>query len=397
MTTTESVAKLDETLSLLEQSLRELPEGPAEAVQFSGIETVPLRPRRLRRAKKAYTARFFARETRANECEGYSIVRGDGVVPAAGDLVLARVRVIGQHKRVESYNSRRRHLFAGDEIVVAYGNRYAPDQFLAEVPENLGYTNLVAAGGMAGRVLHKHFDIDLATVIEPIGLIADDEGVINLRRVAPAKIRPWAEAKAEIDAVTKRPRIVMVFGSSMNSGKSTTLGCLVNGLGNAGFIVNAGKATGTGAGNDSNLYNDAGADQVVDFTDFGLVSTFKLTFDEVKDLVFSTVAELAGRDEPDAVIVEIADGIYQGETAALLHDPDFRELVDRVVFACGEALSAAAGSLVLAEAELPLVAISGKLTAAPLVISEAAAVVDVPIIQTYDLCLPEVAREVAGV
>ena len=117
----------------------------------------------------------------------------------------------------------------------------------------------------------------------------------------------------------------------------------------------------------------------------------------MKDLVFSTVAELAGRGEPEAVIVEIADGIYQGETAALLHDEDFRELVDKVLFACGEALSAAAGALVLGEAKLPLVAISGRLTSAPLVAAEAAAVVDVPVIQTFDLCLPEVAREVAGV
>lgn len=387
----------DAALAILEQSVREQPEGVPEALQARGVETTPLRPRRLRRAKKAYTARFFARQTRENECMGYSVVHGEGVVPQPGDLVLARVRMIGQHKRLESFNSRRRHLFAGDEIVVAYGNRYAPDQFLAEVPENLGYTNLVAAGGMAGRVIHKHADVDLATVIEPIGLIADHEGVINLRRVAPAAIRPWREAKAQIDAPATRPRIVMVFGSSMNSGKSTTLGCLVNGLTNAGIAVSAGKATGTGAGNDSNLYNDAGADEVVDFTDFGLVSTFQLSFEEVKDLVFSTVAELAGRGEPEAVIVEIADGIYQGETAALLHDEDFRELVDKVLFACGEALSAAAGALVLGEAKLPLVAISGRLTSAPLVAAEAAAVVDVPVIQTFDLCLPEVAREVAGV
>lgn len=250
---------------------------------------------------------------------------------------------------------------------------------------------------MAGEVINQHADIEPATVIEPVGLIADESGVINLSRVAPAQVRPWRQAREEFQALEKKPTVVIVFGSSMNSGKSTTLGCLVNGLGNAGLSVNAGKATGTGAGNDANLYGDAGADVVIDFTDFGLVSTFKLSFEEVKDVVFSTITELAQADEPDVVVVEIADGIYQGETRALVRDPDFRAAIDRVVFACGEALSAAAGSTVLREARLPLAAISGVLTSAPLIASEAAEVVDVPVIPTFDLCRPEIARSVAGV
>ena len=143
----------EQAVALFEAGLREMPQGRAEALAVVGVETEPLPPRRLRRAKKAYTTRFFARQTRDRASEGYSIVRGDGVVPQPGDLVLARVRVIGQHKRIESYNSRRRHLFAGDEIVVAYGNRYAADQFLAMVPGDLGPAHHAAAGGLASRVL----------------------------------------------------------------------------------------------------------------------------------------------------------------------------------------------------------------------------------------------------
>lgn len=404
MTTTDSVTLQHQAAVALERRNRHLADHISEGMSTEGIEEASLQPRRLRRAKKSYNARILARALRDDRGEGYHLVRGKGVSPEAGDLLLARVQTIGQHKRLEAHNSYRRHLFNGDEVVVVYGNRYAPDQFLAEVPRNLNFTNLVAAGGMAGRVIDKHAAVSPATVIEPIGLIADDAGVLNLRRIAPAHLCPWRDARDQLAAMEKKPRVVIVVGSSMNSGKSTTLGCLVNGLTSGGHVVHAGKATGTGAGNDAGLFRDAGADMVLDFTDFGLVSTFQMSFEDVKDLVFSVISELAlaseeglrGKGNPDAVIVEIADGIYQGETAALMRDPDFRDIIDTVLFSCGEALSAAAGTHLLQQAQLPLAAVSGMLTSSPLIAAEAAKVVSVPVVQTYDLCQADVAHRVAG-
>ena len=395
MTTTEA-QELQHRLTLrMERRHRHLAERRAAGLEHDGRQEAEITPRRLRRAKKSYNARFLARALRQDNGEGYRLHHGSSVEPNAGDLVLARVQTLGQHKRLEAHNSRRRFLFQGDEVVVVYGNRYAPDQFLAEVPRNLNFTNLVAAGGMAGRVIDKHAAIGNATVLEPLGLIGDRQGVLNLGRIAPARVNGWEEAWQEFTSADKRPVVVIVFGSSMNSGKSTTVGCLVNGLVNAGYEVNAGKATGTGAGNDAGLFRDSGADRVLDFTDFGLVSTYQLSVDQVKNVVFSMVNELS-REAPDAVIIEIADGIYQGETAALLRDPDFAKLTDVVLFACGEALSAAAGVALLQQAGLPLAAVSGLLTGSPLISAEAAAVVDVPVIPTFDLCFPEVARGLTG-
>src|SRR5690606_8350939 len=59
-----------------------------------------------------------------------SLARGllvDGVAPKAGDLVLARVEQIGHHARSELRDGRRSALYVGDEILLAYGARYAPD------------------------------------------------------------------------------------------------------------------------------------------------------------------------------------------------------------------------------------------------------------------------------
>ena len=73
--------------------------------------------------------------------------------PTAGDLVLARVDALGHHGALQLVDGRRRTLFPGDTIVAAYGNRYAPNQFEAVVPESLEPCQLVAGGGVAGRAL----------------------------------------------------------------------------------------------------------------------------------------------------------------------------------------------------------------------------------------------------
>lgn len=357
---------------------------PTHASPSATVDRLPLDPSRLRRAKKSYTTRHAARVLEARP-QGFELLTGRGVVPAAGDLVLARVVEIGSHQRLEGPGSRRQLLFPGQEIVVAYGHRYAPDQFLAEVPADLGICHLVAAGGVAGSVTEKHAEMDDPTVIEPIGLICDDEGRVTLAQHAPHTVNTATRTSS-----THGPIVVAVLGTSMNSGKSTTLACLVNGLTNAGLMVSAGKATGTGAGGDANLFRDAGATRVLDFTDFGFPSTFGLSADEIRGL-WGALVDALTLDAPDVVVVEIADGLYQGETSRLLADPMFSEHVDAVVFAAQDALGASAGVAELRSHGLPVVAASGVLTASPLAGAEARAALPVAVIDTYDLCDPSVA------
>lgn len=343
-----------------------------------------LDPTRLRQARKAYTTRFVAAAIDAS-ADGYYLETGADVTPKAGDVVLARVIELGKHKRLESPYSRRSLMFPGQEILVAYGHRYAPDQFLAHVPTSLDPCHLVAAGGVAGFVTERHASIEEPTAIEPLGLLAVAQGRVTLDRFAP--FGTYQTAEPALDA---RPPVIAVLGSSMNSGKSTTLGYLVNGLVNAGLQVAAGKVTGTGAGNDPNLFRDAGAAPVLDFTDFGHPSTFQLSHDRIRHVLTSMVGELsAGR--PDAVVIEIADGVYQTETRRLLQDPAFHSHVDEVVFSAQDALGAAAGLQVLDEASIATAAVSGVLTSSPLATREAAAVLDVPVIDTDALRDPDVA------
>ena len=100
---------------------------------------------RLSRAKAAYTTRRvdLSAATTLLQSEVIHEVSGqvthaviENLIPQAGDIVLARVKKMGQHQRLELANGRRASLFVGDEVVVSYGNRYAPDQFEALVPNS---------------------------------------------------------------------------------------------------------------------------------------------------------------------------------------------------------------------------------------------------------------------
>lgn len=335
----------------------------------------PLTARRLRSAKAGYTTRNVDLQVATRLLTE--------VPPRVGDLVLARVTVIGQHSKIELAHGRRATMFVGDEVIVAYGSRYAPDQFEAELPGDLGPCDLVAAGGMASRVTVAHGLMADATSLEPIGLLADAAGErLNLQS---------GVLSAPPNAGGERPVTIAVVGVSMNSGKTTTAAHLVRGLRLAGIEVGAAKTTGTGAGGDVWLLSDAGAFPVYDFTHAGYPSTYLIGPDAVRGIFTSLTNRLAA-EGCQVIVVEVADGVFQEETAGLLSDPVFPERVDAVLFASRDALGASAGVEWLRERGLTPIAVSGVLSSSPLATREAETATDMPVWGLAQLSDPQAAR-----
>ncbi|MDQ3351188.1 MAG: DUF1611 domain-containing protein [Actinomycetota bacterium] len=318
-------------------------------------------------AKAAYTTRHLRFETI------------DGIItegrPVAGDLVLARVAEIGQHQRLELCDGRRATLYEGDPIIVTYANRYAPDQFEAVVPDDLGPCHLAAAGGVAAQTLSQHAAMLNPTCLEPVGLLSDASG----RRV---NLRDWRLPDPSVTSPS--PHTIVVVGTAMNAGKTTAAAGIIRGLTLAGCRVGAAKITGTGAGGDVWLMTDAGATPVLDFTAAGFASTYRCTDDEVLDSLRILHGHLAST-EPDVIVLEIADGLLQRETAALLATCEMREVADAFVFAAGDAMGAVNGVAALRALGLPVVAVSGLLTASPLATREARDALDVPVFTLEEL------------
>jgi hypothetical protein len=335
-----------------------------------GAMSVESAAQRLRSAKAAYTVRRIGLDA----LEELALVQA---APRAGDLVVAQVTQLGMHQHLESADGRRQRLWPGDTIVVAYGQRYAPDQFEAVIPEDLSPCHLVAGGGVAARVLSRHASIKPATQITPLGLLADAQGVLNLRRGALGGARGRAALS------------IAVLGSSMNAGKTTTAANLIAGLKRSGLRVGAAKITGTGAGGDRWLMQDAGASPVLDFTDMGHASTAGLDCATVERILGDLSGHLASTGV-DCAVIEVADGLLQRETSALVQGHLFAKLVDAVVFAAPDAMSAIAGVAWLEQRGLPVVAVSGVLTASPLATREAGAALKVPTCTIDELATPAV-------
>jgi len=343
------------------------------------MELQNLDPFRKKLIKWAYTTRNVDHQQVAKLLSGE-------IKPTAGDVLLARVDRLGHHSRLELTTSRRAEMFEGDEIAVVFGNRYAPDQFEAIVPDRIEPCRLVAAGGVAARLLNSHSKMKRATRITPLGLLADAEGnPLNLstfRLAHPAVINP-------------EPLVVVVAGTSMNAGKTTACASLVKGLVRHGLQVAAAKITGTGAGADYRSLVDAGADPVYDFLDAGYVSTYRVDRHDLVDIVMILGGHLAASN-PDVIVLEVADGLLQRETARLFAIHEFTGWVDGVVFAANDALGAQAGVAWLAARHLPVIAITGVLTSSPLAIREAEAATGLPVFNTMALARSTVANLIHG-
>ncbi|MDA0564218.1 DUF1611 domain-containing protein [Streptomonospora sp. S1-112] len=394
---------------------------PASAV--SGVELHRLTDARRAALKVSYTVR--ALDTDRPE----HVLSGPGVRPRHGDIVLARVTAIGKHTRLETAVGRRAHLYPGDEVLVAYGARYAPDQFEAEPPEDLRPCHLVAAGGIASEVVSAHDGMAAPTSLEPVGLVADASGTpVNLADlVDPADLAGGADLAGPVAPRERRGRggvsgleglrgaegapvpavraggrrrgapavSIAVVGTSMNAGKTTTGAALVRGLTAAGYRVGAAKVTGTGAGGDRWMYQDSGAVDSLDFTDAGLATTYRVPVDRILASAHYLLDRLAGAGA-DAVVLEVADGVLQPETAELLRNGGLTELARGCVFAAGDAAGALYGTERVRESGLPVLAASGRMTASPLAVRESQQVLDAPVYGIEDLADPAIAGGLAS-
>lgn len=323
--------------------------------------------------KWAFSARRIPRDLVAG-------VDPDVTTARAGDLILGRVAGVGQHARIQLAEGRPSTLYPGDMIVMPCGARYAPDQFegLAEInPEGC---DMLAGGGCLGRMVWRHDKMKAPTRVQPLGRLTTSSGKV---------LRTGDFALPQVLRAPDIPLIVVV-GTSMNSGKTTATVALTHGLTRAGFAVAALKGTGTGSYGDVNDYADAGAAFVGDFTDAGMVTTYLEPLESVKAGIEALLAEAHARGASVAVM-EIADGIFQKETAALLADPAFVARISGCIFACGDAVAAVGGVTVLARQGLRLLCLTGLLSCSPMASAEAQAMTGMAIITRSGLMDPAVA------
>lgn len=296
-------------------------------------------------------------------------------VPQPGDIVLAGLEKVGKNARLELANGRPCALHVGDLLAVVFGNRYATMQFEGYARTRGDSCDLLSMGGLCGVVESKHDGVTESTKLRLLGAFADPDG-------RPSRLGDFRLPLPELEA--QWPHVVVVCGTSMDAGKTYTATSLIQGLRRHKVRVAGIKLTGTAAGRDTWSMLDAGSCAAFDFVDGGFPSTYRAGLDELLELERLLVSHAACQGA-EWVVMEIADGLLQDETSALLTSDEFRDRIAAYVFAAGDAMSAAAGIRLLREWKLDPIGVSGKVTMSPLAMREAESATGVPCFTARDL------------
>ncbi|MEM8922307.1 MAG: hypothetical protein AAGD35_02320 [Actinomycetota bacterium] len=296
--------------------------------------------------------------------------------PEVGDVHFAEVVEVGQHTELESKSGRiHQVLTPGYRFPVVFGNRYATDSYEARLPERpQRNVDLVARSGMAA-VVHElaRGRVGTPTTLRLLGPIVDPGG------------RPLNTIEHGLPAdgasVTGYPRapMILVVGTSMNAGKSTTAVAAGRALIAAGLRVRASKVTGTASLKEILNMADAGAVGVSDFTFLGYPATYLLSSETVVD-IFNRLDRHEANNPEEVWVVELADGVLQRETAMLLSSPDVQNRIDRLVLCAADACGAlgAIGELKERYGLAPDV-ISGIVGSSPLARAELSRLTDIAV------------------
>ncbi len=310
-------------------------------------------------------------------------------IPQAGDVALFEIIDLGKHTSIQGINGNNVYLFPGDQMLAAFGNRYATAQFEGYVPNSyLDEYHILGKGGVVGDIasMHDKFEDIGTTTLKIIGYAIDEKG-----KVLNSKFHHVQPITQNI-LKNKSFDIILSVGTSMDSGKTTSAGFLCRGLSLAGKKTAYIKLTGTAYTKDKSFVRDCGAHIVKDFSDAGFPSTYVCSIDELMHLHW-TLIDMVATSNPDVIVIELADGIIQRETKALLHYAPFMDSVDGILLSCGDSLSVPSCVDLLSKIEMPPFAISGILTMSPLMIQEVEDHVNIDVLTIEQLCEPALISE----
>ncbi len=284
----------------------------------------------------------------------------DKVSPNEGDLLIARVASVKQQSRLETPEGRRAYLFDGDLVVGVAGKRYSTKYYRGSAMPN-EKAQLLTTSGIFGLTDTKSKKVKAATELDVVGsLVTNNNTPINLldHRSLPASTTPDSTIP-----------ILLVIGSDMDSGKTTLATSAIKGLSQSSKRVYGFKLTGSGSGPDYWKMWDSGAAYVSDFMEAGYAATSGLTSSTLVDILNDAINDATSRGS-DVIVLEVADGILQKETAELLRDAHFKALINGVLIASDSAVSALHISQQLTHLNYRVVGLGGVFTQHPLAIEE---------------------------
>jgi hypothetical protein len=275
--------------------------------------------------------------------------------PRAGDVVVVRALTdSATYNMLELPTGRLAKINPGDLLMGVLGRRRALKGFVGDVPATVNtgdQLHLLNMGGVIGCCTGHHSSLGDAIKLEVIGLACDENG--KVKNIADA-------ALPKSTSLGPTAPIVMIAGTSMNSGKTYAATELIKQATRAGLKVAAGKLSGVACLRDTLNMADHGAVATSSFLDCGLPSTV-----DVSDLAPVAKAILAKLNEvsPDLIVIELGDGILGGYSVdTIFDDAELREATSALVFCASDYVGAWGGIELLKQRGVGVDVISGSVT-----------------------------------
>ena len=264
--------------------------------------------------------------------------------------VLVAVQILNSkntYDNLELTSGRMAKVSRGDIIVGALGHRKALFGYSGHVPEKLvpGDTvQVLNIGGVIGICdsinanFGPPFDARVIGTVLHFPYLGERIGV-------PARV---GETKLDIAAGVNTGGIpvVVLAGTSMDSGKTAAASAIVSRLRHLGYTVDAFKATGVSLRRDILAMEDAGARNTSIFTDFGVVTTTAENGPPVTRMMLTQLAA----EKPDVIVFELGDGLLGAYGVdAILRDEDIKSAISCMVLCANDPVAAWGGVKLLRE------------------------------------------------
>ncbi len=256
---------------------------------------------------------FLGSLSRATDLQGGNF-RIDPVPRAAwrfADYVVGEViQASGPYSRVELSTGRLVDLVVGDRVMGAFGTRAATLETCGDwslIGDDLIFDHMTPAG-LFGKETSRNYMIPALPVYRYLGHVWRDGKTLGMADF----VRPSKPQDLEIPTI-------LIVGTSMSAGKTTTARVLIRLLKEMGLKVAGAKLTGAGRFRDILTMQDAGADQIFDFVDAGLPSTV-CPSSLYRDVITSLLSRIA-KTEADVLVAEVGASPlepYNGEAAVEL-------------------------------------------------------------------------------
>ncbi len=245
----------------------------------------------------------------------------------------------------------------GDIIAVALGKRRALKGFVGDLPKSLkagDIIHLLNFGGVAGEC----FGANTKEVGEPLrirvlGAITRNGRALNIKQKMTYIPK---------DTMDSDVPLIIVTGTSMDSGKTTVAIEITKTLTRMGMRLAGTKLTGVGAQRDIYKMQDYGVYNAVSFVDAGITSTAMIDDEVIVNMAKGAIDYLS-RDKPDAIIIEFGDGLMgRYGVNAILQTPEIQKNVRLHIGCAGDPIGAIGLAKGCEEIGLPLDVISGPVT-----------------------------------